>query len=360
MSAREPLGPPGTGRYLLHASEVYALAVLRPLQRAIAERGGRAAWFFDGPGSRYLREGERRLTRVDDVRAFDPHAVLVPGNQVPDFFPGVKVELFHGFSVGKRSENRGHFRVRGFFDLYCTQGPATTGPFLELARRHGHFHVTQTGWPKLDPLFAPSAAADARAWGFAAAAPIVLYGSTFTQGLSSAPVLLETIRDLAASGPWNWLVTLHPKMPAEVVRAYRALDGPRLRFVETDDVLPLLRAAEVMLSDTSSILHEFLVQHRPVVTFRNARPGPFLLDVRAPADVRPALERAFARPPELLRAVATQAEAIHPYRDGRSSERVIEAVHDFIAHHRQRLKAKPLNLWRRLRVRRRLGYYRWR
>ena len=32
---------------------------------------------------------------------------------------------------------------------------ATTAPFEELARQYGHFAVAETGWPKLDPLFAP-------------------------------------------------------------------------------------------------------------------------------------------------------------------------------------------------------------
>ena len=147
---------PGAGRYVLYVSEVYALGVLRPLQEAILRNGGQTAWFFDGPGARYLEPDERRLRAVAEVREFDPTAVFVPGNLVPDFFPGVKVELFHGFSVGKRSERRGHFRIRGLFDLYCTQGPTTTQSFQRLAERHGHFDVVETGWPKIDPLFRPS------------------------------------------------------------------------------------------------------------------------------------------------------------------------------------------------------------
>jgi CDP-glycerol glycerophosphotransferase (TagB/SpsB family) len=195
---------PGAGSYLFYVSERYALAVLRSLQREIRAAGGECAWFFDGPGAAYLRPQERRLESVAQVREFDPQAIFVPGNLVPSFFPGIKVELFHGFSVGKRSESRGHFRIRGLFDLYCTQGPTTTGPFLELARKHGHFHVTETGWPKIDPLFA-APTADASRWseGWDDGRPIVLMASTFTQSLSAAPRLLETIQ--LPSGP-----TAHP------------------------------------------------------------------------------------------------------------------------------------------------------
>src|SRR5262245_57306205 len=142
-------------RYLLFVSELYALAILRPLQAAIRARGDEAAWFFERDVlAGHLRGDELRLPTVQAVMDWKPGAVLVPGNWVPQFFPGLKVEVFHGFSVGKRSEARGHFRIRGFFDLYCTQGPDTTGPFRELARRHGYFRVEETGWPKLYPLFA--------------------------------------------------------------------------------------------------------------------------------------------------------------------------------------------------------------
>ena len=353
-------GAPGSRRYLLYASQPYALAVLRPLQEAIRRAGGEAAWFFDGPGARYLRSGERRLGDVRDVKAFDPFAVFVPGNSVADFFPGVKVEVFHGFSVAKRSERAGHFRIRGLFDLYCTQGSTTTPKFQRLARRYGYFHVEETGWPKVDPLFRDPGRPNPYRRDWESDGPLILYASTFTARLSSAAILRDTIRELAASRRWNWLITLHPKMPAEVVRAYRGLAGPRVRFVETDDVIPLLQAADAVVSDTSSIVHEFLLLHKPAVTLRNAVPGPYLIDIPRPQDLEAALERALQRPRELVEAARAFADAIHPYRDGRSSERVLAATHDFVERHRAGLRRKPLRLWRKLQIRRRLGYHHWR
>jgi CDP-glycerol glycerophosphotransferase (TagB/SpsB family) len=357
-------GEPAGGRperYLLYVSETYALGVLRPLARAVAAAGSETAWFFDGPGEEFLRGGERRLASVDAVREFRPSAVFVPGNWVPDFFPGVKVQVFHGFSVGKRSDGRGHFRIRGLFDLYCTQGSSTTPQFKALAARYGHFQVEETGWPKVDPLFWPADPA-ANPWRscWDRERPIVLYSSTFTPALSSARPLYDVLRRSAVEGRFNWLVTLHPKMPEEIVRAYRALQGAYLRFVRTDDVVPLLQAADVMVSDTSSILYEFLLQHRPVVTFRTARPGPHLLDVSSADELRGALERALGRPRELMRAIVDVADEIHPYRDGRSSERVLSATRQLVSRGARRLRRKPLNLWRRLRMRHRLGYYHWR
>jgi CDP-glycerol glycerophosphotransferase (TagB/SpsB family) len=340
-------------RYLLFVSELYAFAILRPLQEAIRARGDSAAWFLERDDlAAHLRPDERRLATVREAIDWDPAAVFVPGNWVPHFFPGLKVEVFHGFSVGKRSESRGHFRIRGSFDLYCTQGPDTTAPFRELERRHGFFRVEETGWPKLDPLLAGRYAQSD------GARPVVMYASTFTESITSARALRETIAAAARRGDWQWLVTLHPKMAPDVVAAYRALQGPDLSFVETDDILELYARSDVLLSDTSSVVPEFLTQHKPVITFRNRRPGPQLLDVQAEAEVLPAIERALSRPPELMLAIRDYVQRIHPYRDGRSSERVLAATDSAIRAGRAGLRRKPWNGWRRLQARRRLDYWR--
>ncbi|HEU4486718.1 MAG TPA: CDP-glycerol glycerophosphotransferase family protein [Povalibacter sp.] len=340
-------------RYLLFVSELYALAILRPLQAAIRARGNEAAWFVEREAlAGYLHVDEQRLACARAVIDWRPDVVFVPGNWVPAFFPGLKVEVFHGFSVGKRSESRGHFRVRGSFDLYCTQGPDTTLPFQALADQLGFFRVEETGWSKLDPLF------QGRYPRVAGERPTVMYASTFTESITSARILRETIADSAREGAWQWLVTLHPKMAPEVIESYRALEGPNLRFVMTDDILALYAQADVLLSDTSSVVPEFLTQLRPVVTFRNRRPGPHLLDVRQVDEVIPAIRRALTRPDDLMRAVRDYADRIHPWRDGRSSERVLDAATRAIELGRTGLRRKPLNPWRRLQARKRLGYWR--
>lgn len=339
-------------RYLFFVSELYALAILRPLQAAIRARGDEAGWFFEHERlAGFRRPDEMRLMQVRDVIAWRPDAVFVPGNWVPDFFPGLKVEVFHGFSVGKRSEARGHFRVRGSFDLYCTHGPDTTRPFQQIQERLGYFRVEETGWPKLDPLFAGKYSRQTHD------RPVILFASTFTESITAARALRDTIAASAQRGDWQWLVTLHPKMADDIVAAYRALEGPHLRFVPTDDILQLYAQADVLLSDTSSVVPEFLTQHKPVVTFRNRRPGPYLLNVQHESEVVPALQRAITRPEPLMKAIQEYANLIHPHRDGKSSERVLAATDRAIQAGRTGLRRKPLNLWRRMQARKRLGYW---
>jgi hypothetical protein len=340
-------------RYLLFATELYALPVLRPLDAAIRRGGGETAWFAPKSFAKHLAPPERLLADVDAVRAWQPDAVFAASNWVPQFFSGAKVQVFHGFSVDKRSPERGHFRIRGLFDLYCTQGPSTTQPFEELARRHGHFAVVETGWPKLDPLFAPD---DGTAMRLRPddGRPVVLYAATFTEALSSARALLDEITAQIARGDRYWLLTLHPKTDTALVDAYRRLAGPNARFIEADALVPALRAADVLVCDTSSVVSEFVVQQKPVVTFRNRAPKPHMIDIAEPRELEGALVRAFAPTADLRAELAAYANEIHPFRDGHSSERVIAAANDFVAGKFGALAKKPANWWRRVQMRSRL------
>lgn len=337
-------------RYLLYGSERYALAILRPVQTAIRARGDEAAWFFDGPGSEELGADERLLRTTREVKAFNAIANLTSSNAVPHFFPGVKVEVFHGFDAGKPR----HIYIRGFFDLYCTTGPRDTQAFEAKARELGHFAVRETGWPKLDPFMREHGAAEPPRVRDPA---VILYHSTFSPSWSAAPILYDTLRELTRSGRWRWIVTLHPKTAPEIVAKYRALQSEHLRFSEADNILDEFPKADMMISDTSSALNEFLLTYKPVVTFKNRRPGPQLIDIDAPEKLLPAIEHALGRPADLMQAVRTYADSIHPYRDGRSSERVLDAVDAFISSGARNPKPKPANLWRKLKIRKRIGYW---
>jgi CDP-glycerol glycerophosphotransferase (TagB/SpsB family) len=344
--------------YLLFATERYALPILQPLADALQAAGhGVHAWFADGAAGARLPDPVRMISLREAV-ALRPRAVFSAANWVPTFLAGPKVQLFHGFNVEKRDAARGHFRVRGLFDLYCTQGPATTGPFREIAARHPHFAVVETGWPKLDPLFRDDHGASAALRAPANGRPTVLFASTFTERLSAAPHLFDAIAAEVARGERYWLLTLHPKCAPELFDRYRGLAGANAAFVETEQLMAAQRAADVLVADTTSVVSEFVVQHKPVVTLRNRAPKPHMLDFDDPAQLPAMLDRAFAPTPELRAAIVAYADAIHPYRDGQSSERVIAATEDLIAGRLGRLRGKPLGgRVRALQIRSKLGWW---
>jgi CDP-glycerol glycerophosphotransferase (TagB/SpsB family) len=346
----------------MYVEQNYSFAILRPIQEAILNRGGKVAWFITGKEANrsLIADTETLLSTVEQVQAFKPIAVFVPGNVVPNFFPGVKVGVFHGFFAGKHGNS--HFNIRGFFDLYCPQGPNTTGPFQELAKKHGFFRVVQTGWSKLDPLFKANNAQLAAKQNNSikdqsADKPTILFASTFSKIATCAPYVFETVKRLSESGEWNWLVTLHPKMDKEIVAKYKSLEGENLRFIENSGVLSALQEADVMLCDTSSIISEFIVLQKPVVTYKTIKKGDHLIDIDNINDIENSLRYALQKPPELMRKIIDFGRMIHPDTDGQSSERVLDAVDWFIETGHKGLKKKPLNLLRKYKIRKKLGYF---
>ena len=343
--------------YLLFATERYALPILQPLADALIAQGhGVHALFVDGAAGATL-EGDVRTVDLRAAVALRPRAVFSAANWVPPFIAGAKVQVFHGFNVEKREDGRGHFRVRGLFDLYCTQGPLTTAPFRKLAKELGYFAVVETGWPKLDPLFGPEDAVTRDFKARANGRPIVMFASTFTERLSAAPHLYDTIAAQIAKGERYWLLTLHPKCPPELFARYRALAGDNALFFETEQLMSAQRAADVLVADTTSVVSEFAVQRKPVVTLRNRAAKPHMLDFDRPNWLPMMLDRAFAADDGLLDAIAAYADGIHPWRDGQSSQRVIAATEDLLAGRLGALKSKPANWFRRLQIRKEMGYW---
>lgn len=329
-------------KYLLCVSHLYSFSIVRPLLKEIRKRGDDAKFFLIRPEyGHLLKPDEEILETARDVICYNPRAVFVASNGVPDIFPGIKVQLFHGFNAQKRNGNNGHFRLRGFFDLYCTQGPSTTDPFLKLEQKYQYFKIFETGWPKMDPLFEKTEIKPS-------VKPNILFTSTFTPALSAAHTVFETIRELSEKGEWDFTVTFHSKMDQKVVNRYKNLQT--IRFVETDNIIPLLQEADVMLSDTSSILSEFLLLQKPVVTFRNNMPGPYLINVTESDKIGHALTKALTKPENLMTEIKTYTDAIHPYHDGMSSGRVLDAAERFICDYKGKIKRKPLNLFRRVKM----------
>lgn len=369
-------------RYLLYANQNYSFPILRPICDAILERGDRVAWFTHGEVNpqQYLAPAEQRCTTVDAVREYNPYAVITPNNTLPHFFPGIKVQVFHGFNARKRSRGEldSHFAIRGLFDLYCTQGPDTTELFQRLSEQLGHFHVVETGWPKMDGLFMPKPgetnltdqlepeqlnpgemnSREIKPGEKAQQRPTIILTSTFSRKLTCAPYLLPVIKQLVANDTMNWIVQFHPKMAASIIADYKSILARNYRFVETSDVLPYLRQADVMISDTSSILQEFLQLVRPVITLRNRTPGPWLIDIENPAELEAAIQLALTRPQHVIQQIRRYNAELHPYTDGQSSVRVLQAIDSFSHSDRSRLKPKPLNLIRKLKLRNELSYWR--
>lgn len=337
-------------RYLLFASLSYAYSILRPLEKEILRRGDEAAWYLEQECEDMLEDGERRLTTFKEVKDYNPLAVFAPGNYIYDFFPGIKVEVFHGYPMRKRIEKiDDHFTIRGWFDIYCTQGPSSTPYFTQLSNKYKYFKVYETGWCKADTFFNPALPPEPKR-----ETPVILYSPTFSKGITSAYALKETIESLADTKPWQWIITFHPKLnDPELIEWYSSMAArhDNVEFAKTNKGLETFRKTDVMLCDSSSITVEYMLLDKPVVTYRNTHPGPHLIDVTDKNQIGTAIERAITRPETLMNAIRSYTAQHEAHRDGKNSARVLDAVDDFAARYQGKLPHKPLNLLRKLKLR---------
>lgn len=330
--------------YLFYVEQPYSFAILRPIQDAIIENGDKVCWYITKRSgiTKGLLPTEQQLHSVDEVKQFNPRAVFVPGNVVPDFFPGAKVQVFHGLEYKKK----GHFVIRGFFDLYCTHGPITTEPFNLLAKKHHHFKVAETGWPKLDPYFSYDKPNNVK--------PVILYAPTFSPNLTSLLSLFEQFKALASTGDYHVKLKFHPKTKSEWQQLYQQLQSlEHFEICKSDNLIPLIQQADIVISDTSSAVDESLLIGKPVVTFNNSQPQNALINITQPEQLHDAIHQALNLSDLQQKNISDYIAQVHPYTDGKSAQRVLAATEDVI---NAGLLPKPLNLLRRYKIRKALNY----
>ncbi|WP_232504065.1 CDP-glycerol glycerophosphotransferase family protein [Thiomicrospira microaerophila] len=322
------------------------------------------AWFFAPDLKPKLDDYEPHLSSAQAVFDFAPDVMFIAGNWFPYYLPGIKVMVFHGFAINKRSEQAvqlsGHFRLRGWFDLYCTHSEIDTQRFKEL--NDGTYKVYKTGWPKFDTLYQKKQASlhvDCIAKP-SARIPCLFYASTFSPSLTSSEVLFEEIRRIIQSEKWQVIATLHPKTPAETQHKYRSLKATNYQFLETnDDLYDGMLKSDVMLCDTSTIMYEYLFFDKPLVTFNTKNPGDFAINVTDVNALEATLCKALIRDTATRNAQQNRCKDLHGYLDDGSSQRVIEAVDSFIQQGLlETLKPKKLNMLRKLKVRQKMNYWR--
>jgi|TARA_B110000967_G_scaffold138788_1_gene141725 CDP-glycerol glycerophosphotransferase (TagB/SpsB family) len=342
--------------FLIYISYSYAIPIGMPLEKEIKNRGYEVQWFSDlVEGSNGLTNKSNVLKSIKDVIQYKPDIVLAATDDVPDFISGLKVQIFHGFFAQKRpgkNNKFAHFRIRGFFDLYCTQGPSTTSVFKTLQKQKQHFDVIETGWSKVDPLF-PIASKTMES------TPTIMIASTFTERLSLAYIdaVYNTIKRLSLSGNYNFKMVLHPKIPQYLAEKWKSLNGPNFTFHDTTDLIPLFKDSDILFADTTSAIQEFLLQKKPVVTYNHTLKHDYLIQINEVSAIENAFEKALSNPEKLFLNIERYIGELHPYSDGKSSERVVDATISILQKEKSYLKPKPLNLIRKFKIRKRLRYF---
>lgn len=319
---------------ILFCQNPYAFGILNPIKEELQSQGDQYMWYVP---SRLLEQFPYKkdpfTSSIKDVASFTPDVHFVPGNEIPHYLRGVKVQVFHGLA----SEKKGHLHIRHYFDLYLTPGPLYTRDYTFLKKRHLNFEVVETGWPKLDPYAYQLNAFDVEKKSLLTESntqKIILYAPTFSPSLTSAPYLLKEIEQLAKKPEYFLLIKFHDLMNISWVQKYEELAAKykNIKIEKNHNILKYLLMADLMVSDTSSVIYEFLLLDKPVITFKNISRHIKWDNLLEYKDLdRHVLLNLKEDPYSNDRQHIFNQ--LHPYRDGNSSKRVIAAVKDYIAKH---------------------------
>lgn len=338
-------------RTVLFCENRYAIDILYPLALEARGRGYEILWYIHAPkiASFPYADSFAWTGSIQQVKDFSPEAVFVPGNIVPYYLPGVKVQVFHGYAAEKKD----HWVIRRYFDTYFTQGPYFTEHFRALAKRYGDFEVVETGWTKQDWIQRNLHAYDEERESLLKVKGkkrIVLYAPTFSPKLTSLSKIKAALARLARDMDDVLIVMkFHPLTRTEWVEEYTAWANENPSFAmmidKGDNVTRWQLMSDLVISDTSSAVYEFLLLDRPVVTLDTIAKDIYWENITDASLLTEACERAFADPASIERR-RWVLNNYDPYIDGKCCARMLDAAADYIRRHGVPSKRR-LNLWRK-------------
>lgn len=340
---------------ILFCANPYAFGILNPLNLELQSQGHDILWYVP---SRIAKSfpflNANQTDSIKKLYEYQSDAIFVPGNEVPHYLRGVKVQVFHGLA----GEKVGHFRIRNYFDLYLTQGPYFTGPFKAFEKKYKNFVVKETGWCKLDTLFQHHEEYLQERTELLKQhnkKNLILYAPTFSPSLTSTAKAKDAIFELADTENIYLFIKFHDLMNPAVAESYHQAAATRrnVKIVEDRNILKSLIMSDVMISDTSSVVYEYILLNKPVITINSFSKNINWCNIEKPEGLRAALQQELTEDRYREKRHETIRQ-YHPYTDGKSSARMITAVEDYIRHYGVPEKRK-LNLYRRFKINRLFG-----
>lgn len=336
-------------RVVLFCEHKYAVSILQPLQEEAARSSNHnVLWFVDARNipDFPLKENVKWTNSIQEIYDFSPESIFVPGNIVPYYLPGVKAEIFHGYAAEKKD----HWVIRRYLDMYLTQGPFFTKPFQFLSKKYGDFEVVETGWPRQDWIFNNLHTFDSYKNELLAKyqkSKIVLYAPTFSPSLTSLPYIKEELKRLAEEKDVIILLKFHPLTKQEWIEEYKQLaqDINNILWIDDQNISKYILASDLMISDTSSAVYEFLLLDKPVITLKNVAKDKYWLDIDEPEMLLSAYDVVLTSD-EYKAKRQWIIDNYDPYLDGKVAQRMFSAVEDYIARHGVP-KYRKLNFWRK-------------
>ncbi len=342
---------------ILFCNLPYSFSILKPIADELKEREIDYIWYIP-QHIRHLfnNKNEKVTSSIDSIYRYKSDMIFVPGNDVPYYLRGVKVQIFHGLA----GEKKGHFRIRDYFDLYLTQGPYFTDRFNKLKQKHKNFEVVETGWSKLDHLFTKDNSIEyekKKLLKDTNTSHIILYAPTFSPSLTSANILIDKINELSKNENFLILIKFHDKMDKSIIDSYKQLQSNRCKIIENDDITKVMKISDIMISDTSSVVYEFLLLNKPVITINSKSENINWKNIKNEHELIPSIEKTLFDYDKFKEQRDKIISMYHPYNDGKSSSRMVDAIIEYIEKYGVPTKRK-ISLLRKYKIIKKYGSYR--
>ena len=332
---------------LFYISKLYSIPIFKPCVSE-AKRRNINYYFYV---SRKVRnnfpeqwETDKILDTISETKNKSIDFTLCPGNYVDYRIPGRKVQIFHGLGVEKQS----HYIIRGFFDIYCTSGPYVTQRFEKLSEKHGYFNVIETGWPKVDYILNFDTKDLHQKLDIAKNKKIILFAPTFSTKMESASDLIDIIPDFIRDDEF-WIFKFHEFMNSKIISRFKDLLPENSRILKKGDITPYLHLADIMISDTSSVVYEFMILNKPVLTYKAIFRKEKTQNIEDRTELRTNLDSLLLKK-EIDYRSNSYLQEVNPYFDGKTSIRIFDELQNIKKNNIRAKKKKPLNLYRKLQI----------
>jgi len=338
-------------KLLLYVSKLYSIPIIQPLINYLDELKTIEYLIFVSKKVHFKLYHnndfavEHLTYSLKTAISFNPDFCLSPGNLIDFRLPGIKVGIFHGIGIEKKS----HYKIRHIYDVYLTSGPLVTRKYEEFREKYKYFLVEETGWLKVDHILSFSNKNLKERLGFPLDKKIILYAPTFSNKLESGSDLLENIIQYIGKDEL-WVVKFHELMSKKIFNSLTESHNSALRIIDDYDITPYLHIADVMISDTSSVIYEFIILDKPVITYKTIDRKDKGIDISHPYELRDALDKTLNHPKENSLNRKKHIAEINPYLDCKTSERIVNVLDDILVKNRLPKTRKPLNLGRKLKI----------
>ena len=211
--------------------------------------------------------------------------------------------------------------------------------------------MRETGWTKQDWIFRHLHDYDdekQRLLEQYGKSKVVLYAPTFSPKLTSLPYLKPALEQLCAQRDILLILKFHPltaKAWADEYREWASGRNDAIYIEASENVTRYQMMSDVMISDTSSSVYEFLLLDRPVVTFRTIAKDIYWENTDDPDMLVSAYDKATGDP-DAAGKRRWIVENYDPHLDGQCCRRMLEQAQDYISRHGVPSKRR-LNLWRK-------------